>query len=356
MTETALAETANDALALIEKAKIEGCNLLLPSQRIEGLSEFHKPIIERVQLSSNPEEGDVYAHDNGSDGPKKKWRPTKQALMKLSVCAGVIWSVTESKRIDNGADRNYIAYRAVGGIRKADGQPVFFSADYDLDLEVVEEELRESYLQKNVRNKEKGWKLNDVEACVKRDLLQKRKNKLKLCEAGAMNRVLRMLLGIKQAYTTEELSKPFVIMRVVFRPDYNDKEVRARMIDASIKAMTGIYGGDAISQAPTPAAEPIDITPIDEEPPCPPDPEPTAEPEPPQAAEEPKAEEPPTADPGLDFSNMTAEDQGGVIERIAKRKGYDLESYLARSKKAAAKDLAPEKRAEMFAYLTKKAA
>lgn len=362
MTETALAVAPkNAASSAIEKAKDEGCNLLLPSQQIEGLSEFHQPIIERVQLSANPEDGDVYAHDNGADGLKKKWRPTKQALMKLSVCAGVIWAVDKSRRIDNGADRNYISYRAVGGVRKADGQPVFFSGDYDMDMEVIEEELRELYAGKakylkkgekpNQRDATEKEKAEYIDYCIRRDLLQKRKNKLKLCEAGAMERVLRMLLGIKQAYTTEELSKPFVIMRVVFRPDYNDKEVRARMIDASIKAMTGIYGGDAISQVPKPEAEPIDVTPIDDEngkDPCPPpaEPEPTAE-----AAPEPEKEEPPSIDPEVDFANMEASDQSGVIERMAKRKGYNLDDYLTRSKKTTAKELSPKARMEVFNYL-----
>lgn len=350
MKETALATTQNgSAMEEIERAQKEGCNLLLPSQQIVGLSEFHAPIVERVQLSINPDDGDVYAHDNvdlsnkdGSPNLRKKWRPTKQALMKLSVCAGVIWSVTESRRIDNGADRNYCAYRAVGGLRKADGQPVFFSADYDMDLEVVEEELREQYERKAEVAKAKGWKSVDIEACVRRDLLQKRKNKLKLCEAGAMNRVLRSLLGIKQAYTTVELQKPFVMVRIVFRPDFSDKEVRQRLIDAHIRAMTGVYGTEAIAQAPKPEAEPIDVTPVaDEEPP--PEPEPTTETQP-----------DPDENLFLDFENMDDADQGATLERLAKRKGWDLAGFLERSKKATARDLSEAKRIELFAFLSKK--
>lgn len=355
MTETALAVRDNAFDALIEAAKKEGCNILLPSQRIEGLSEFHQPIVERVQLSVNPDDGDVYAHDNAEAGQKKKWRPTKQALMRLSVCAGVIWSVSESRRIDNMADRNYCAYRAVGGVRKADGQPVFFSADYDMDMEVIEEELREQYIKKAALHKVKNWAPVDIEASVRRDLLQKRKNMLKLCEAGAMNRVLRSLLGIKQAYTTEELQKPFVMVRIVFRPDFSDKEVRARMLDASIKAMTGLYGGDAISQVPKPEAEPIDVTPIDDEngkDPCP-APEPEPEPElvsEPAPGPEPAADQNPL-DPAVDFANMDATDQGATLERMSKRKGYNLEDYLTRSKKATAKELSPKGRMEVFNYL-----
>ena len=232
----------------LEKYKAQGANILMPSIHIAGMSEFHSAVVETVQLSVNPEDGDVYPHD--TDG--KKFRPTKQALMKLSVCAGVIWSPTESRRVDNGADRNYIAYKVVGGIKKADGQPVFFSAEYDIDFEVIEEELRDLYEKKAIKMKDKTAKerAEYVDYCVRREILQKRKFKLRLCEAGAMNRVLRMLLGIKQAYTVAELQKPFVMARIVFRPDYNDKEVRRQLVDAHIKAMTGIYGPGSATAVP----------------------------------------------------------------------------------------------------------
>ena len=300
--------------ALIETAKKEGCNLLMPSTHIEGLSEFHAPVLERVLLSANPQDGDVYAHDNDAMGPKKKWRPTKQALMKLSVCAGVIWSVNESRRLDNGANRDYIAYRAVGGIKKADGQPVFFSADYDLDFEVMEEELHELYEKKAkadwMKDKTAAEKAEYVQFCIKRDMLQKRKFKLRLCEAGAMNRVLRMLLGIKQAYTTEELQKPFVMARIVFRPDFTNKEVRDKFIDASIKSMVGIYGPGAAAPSRTEKTEPIDVTPIPEDSPG-------------DGPEDGKQPDPdPNASLILDFDACSLEEKEKAVLRLADKKGY----------------------------------
>lgn len=320
----------------LETYKTQGANLLMPSTYIGELSEFHKPVIEKVLLNPDPEQGDVYAHDNADPGPKKKWRPTKQALMKLSVCAGVIWSPTESRRMDNQSERNYIAYKAVGGIRKADGQPVFFSAEYDLDFEIIEEELRESYEAKTkqdwAKKKTAQEKAEYVAYCVKRDLLQKRKNKLKLCEAGAMNRVLRMLLGIKQAYTTAELQKPFVTARIVFRPDFSDKEVRSKLIDAGIKAMTGIYGE---SVAPQSAAkvEAIDVTPKEDE-------------------KEAEQEEKNEMDSLLvDFQNADADCQQKVIVDLSTKKNYALADFLKRCKVKMAKDIPAEKRLELFKHL-----
>lgn len=333
--------------ALIEMAKKEGCNLLMPSTHIEGLSEFHAPVLERVLISANPQDGDVYAHDNDKDGPKKKWRPTKQALMKLSVCAGVIWSVNESRRLDNGANRDYIAYRAVGGIKKADGQPVFFSADYDLDFEVMEEELRELYEKKSKAKDSNGKLYHPTEEkqkeyadfCVRRDMLQKRKFKLRLCEAGAMNRVLRMLLGIKQAYTTDELSKPFVMARIVFRPDFTDKAVRDRFIDASIKAMTGVYGPGATAPSRMDKTEPIDVTPI---------PEDTPE----DGPEDGKQSDPdPNASLLADFDACTIEEKEAALLRYADKKAYSIVNFLANAGRKSLKEFTPGKLTELFKHI-----
>ena len=339
-------ELGKDISTALEKYKAAGANLLMPSTHIAGLSEFHQPVIETVLLSTDPNNGDVYQHDDAEGGPNKKWRPTKQALMKLSVCAGVIWSPTESKRIDNGADRNYIAYKAVGGIKKADGQPVFFSAEYDLDFEVLAEELRTLYegkakwLKKGKGNGERPAteveKEEYVEYCVNRDLLQKRKNKLKLCEAGAMNRVLRMLLGLKQTYTTKELSQPFVMARIVFRPDFTDAAVKKQFVDASIKAMTGIYGPAALDQEVR-KSDPIDITPLGKE----------DDDKPPENTNQPTAQESAI----IDFQNSDDKAQCLSLQGRADAVGYDLKDYLKRTQAANLLAFTAEQRVGLFKHL-----
>ena len=335
-----------EILKELEVAKTAGANLLMPSTQIAGLSEFHAPVIEKVVLSSDPKDGDVYPHSSEDDENKQKFRLTKQALMKLSVCAGIIWSVGETKRLDNRSDRNYCAFAAVGGIKKADGQPVFFRAEYDIDFEVVEEELRESYEAKAKKYKKDASakeKADYVEFCVKRDMLQKRKHKLKLAEAGAMNRVVREILGLKNAYTKAELAKPFVMVRIVFRPDYNDKEVKKQLIQAHIQSMTGIYGKQVMDGA-VQESEPIDITPInpekEDDPPDPPD---DNKPDPP----------PPTPEESqiLDFQNGDVHEQAKSLTILADRKGYDLPAFLQRSKIKIIPELTPGQRVNLFKSL-----
>jgi len=325
----------------LEVYKKQGANLLMPSTQFEGLSEFHAPVIERVMLSSNPSDGDVYPHSEEEDPAKQKFRLTKQALMKLSVCAGIVWSVTATRRVDDGSNRNYVCYQAVGGLKKADGTPIFLKAQYDMDFEVVEAELRALYETKTkskwMKDKTDKEKAEYIEFCVKRDMLQKRKHKLKLAESGAMNRVVREILGLKNTYTAAELAKPFVMARIVFRPDYSDRDVKAKIIDAHIKAMTGVYGDSAIANVnKETAAIEITHTPEDDDPP-----ENSNSPEPVDSLES----------SIVDFQNSDEFGQCKAITDLANRVGYDLNDFMKRAKAKNLTAFSPEKRTDLFRHL-----
>lgn len=295
----------------IEKAKKAGMNLLLPSTHIEGLSEFHHPVIDYVELSPEPKDGDVYFHSESG-----KFVPTKQGLMKLAVCAGIMWDPSETKRTDNRQDRDYVSYQAVGGVRKADGTPVWLKAEWDIDFEVLEEELKGQYEKSGKKAKKTGQALQDyVDYCVKRDLLYRRKHKIKLCEAGAMNRVVRALLGLKAGYTQAELKKPFVVARIVFRPDYSDPEIRKIMLQKSMESVTGIYGPVAPDTSASPQNEEstIDIEGV----------------VPPETPEGPDAgglddDFNSLSSKEMDFMDADKKVQIDILETLAKRKGYDL--------------------------------
>ena len=343
----------------LEKAKRENVNLLMPTIHMEGLSEFHAPVLESVTLSADPKDGDVYPHDEEKDPAKKKYRPTKQALMKLSVCGGVIWSVSGCKRVDDMSNRDYICYQAVGGIRKADGQPVFFKAVYDMDFEVIEADLREQYEKKakwlkkgegqDKRSATDEEKREYVEYCVKRDLLQKRRHALKLCEAGAMNRVIRELFSLKQAYSSAELAKPFMMARIIFRPDYSAPDVRKAMIDAHVKAMTGIYGDVTERTTEDQVACAIDVTPRKEEDDDQPGNGSAPQPPPDDQAQE---EKPPTTEAMLaDYMASERAEKERAVSAMAKKKGYDLNAWMGRAKLKAVAEIEPGKLLDLFKHL-----
>lgn len=291
----------------IEKAKKAGMNLLLPSTHIEGLSEFHSPVIDYVELSSEPADGDVYYHSES-----KKLVPSKQGLMKLAVCAGIMWDMSQTKRTDNRQSRDYVSYSAVGAVRKADGTLIPFPAEYDMDFEVIEEKLRDQYGKKGRSANKSGDELQGyIDYCVKRDILYKREHKLKICEAGAMNRVIRSLLGLKSGYTKQELKKPFVVARIVFRPDYSDPQIRNLMIQKSIESLTSVYGGGEQPMLTPPCTIPpeADLK--------------VEEIEPPKVEEKPEDRNELTSEEA-DFLASDRASKIDTLKKLAKRKGYDL--------------------------------
>lgn len=292
----------------IEKAKKAGMNMLLPSTHVEGLSKFHFPVIDYVQLSPEPRDGDVYFHKESG-----KFVPSKQGLMKLAVCAGISWHPTETRRVDNRQDRDYVSYVATGGVRKADGQMVWLKAEWDMDFEVIEDELRSQYEASGKKKKKTGTELqNYVDYCVKRDLLYRRKHKVKLCEAGAMNRVIRSLLGLRSGYTKPELQKPFVVARITFRPDYSDPQIRKAMIQKSIESITNVYGGSDNDEQIMPSLTsppieiPSDVIDVESE-----------------SAKE-RSEKPKQTHQKADFEASDKKGQIHTLETLAKRKGYDF--------------------------------
>lgn len=338
MEEAAKYETKNGGekaevftLAL-EKYRNEGANVLLPSTRIEGLSDWHEPVIDQVNLDPDPDQGDVYCQEksNKKDKPSK-YAITKQGLMKLSACAGIMWHPSECRRTDDRRDRDYVSFQAVGGVRKADGTAIYLKAEYDLDFDVIQDEIEEQYRKKQAgydKDQPDWWKKMSpdsqeayIQACIRRDLLQKRKHKMKMAESGAMTRVIRSLLGLKSTYTPKELQKPFVMARIVIKPDFNDKEVRAKMIEASIKSITSVYGGmTEFPRTELPHDEAIyELPPEDYT---------AAEPD-----DAPEPEEDPDGDIAESdrelFLTMDADDQLRLLKELAARKGYDLSDLKA---------------------------
>jgi hypothetical protein len=240
------AQTVEKELEVYKKQK---ANILGPTTSMEGLSEFHKVIVDSVMLSSNPADGDVYKHKDSYGDKPAQFILTGQALQRLAICAGVFWNPAETKA--TAQSQKYVAYNAVGCIRKTDGTPTCFQAEADIDIDVESDELRESFIKKRKDWDNKPWfKRMDATAqddyadsAFRKELNFKKKHKTKIAASSAKNRVIRVLLGIKKTYTQQELLKPFIMPRVVLQPDYSDPEVKKMMLTASIQAMTGIYGG-----------------------------------------------------------------------------------------------------------------
>lgn len=246
-------------------------NMLVPAQHLQQVSPWHAARTSVVLVNPDPNAGDVFKVGSRWNEQKRSSEDLyclgKPALMRIAAAAGIVWNWRESGPVV--IQRDYILYKAIGAVRLPDGswQPIV--AEKEIDLAVIEEELRDQYTKKadgplggDAANNFKGeWReITDgekkrkvfflaeeekpryVEANVRSNLIQWRKNKLMRAETGAMLRVIRAALGIKAQYTKEELQKPFVVPRIDFSPDYSDPAVRQALIEHGVRAMANLFG------------------------------------------------------------------------------------------------------------------
>lgn len=230
------------ARAELKKAAEAGENLLMPTDSLGNVPAMHKVSIERIKLSPDPDDKDVYPQG-------KRFALTKDGLLKLSSCAGVQWDYNFSGRTDPMNNPDYISYRVVGAVQRLDGSWLPLQGAYDLDFVVIEEQALEGKKESTKNWKSNGWdKFSPAQretACRKlahEDVLAIRRHKVARCETGAMLRAIRGLLNVKGTYSAAELQKPFVIARLVFQPDYADPIIKAQAVALAFKAMQGVFG------------------------------------------------------------------------------------------------------------------
>lgn len=318
----------------VDQERNNGAIIFLPSAIVP--ESFYRPVLERVWLTDD----DIYES-------QKKFRIRYEGLLKLANAAGIEWSPVDSGRTDNGSDKLYVSFRAVGLIRKADGKLYPTAASYDLDLELIKEELEEQYRQKAEKYKKTGQAREDyIEFGVKRDWIQKRKHKATLAESGAKARVIRSVLGLQSQYSNKKdiTDRPFVMVRFVL--DHQNPDIKQAMLSAARENMSAIYGGGSLPQALPKfesAASDVDIIDIPHSHPD--------EPAPQQQPESSLQPENPQDSRAVDFENSDTATQVKTLEAMAAQKKYDLAGFLSRGKKESAAQLSPEKRSDLFNYM-----
>ena len=318
-----------DMQDFLDDEKKKGATIIQPSD-LTPVS-YYRPVVECVVLDAD----DVYS-------AQKKFRVKFTGLTKLGNAAGVEWIPEETCRTDNRSDKMYVSFRAVGGIRKNDGRLYPMKAEYDLDLEIIEEETRDSYLNKRTDNYNKGKSDEEfakyVEYCTKRDVIQKRKRKLTLAESGAKARVLRSILGIKSQYDSanQVVGMPFFVVRFVL--DHHNPDIKQLFLKVAERSMCGLYGGDA------PVALPASTDIADVEDAIEADTTDAASDEFSHAAGIPTERE--------QFLTYDAATQGSILCQISKKVGYDVDHFCKQAGISGPDELSDKKRIEFYDFLT----
>lgn len=179
---------------------------------------------------------------------------SKHVLDQIAAAAGVSWDVSASGRLDDGSDPHYCHYRAVGRYRSFDGQLLTISGTVEMDLREGSPQVDEIRSKAEESSDEKRRREGGA-----RQIMEMRKFLLRHAESKAKNRAVRSL-GVRTAYTRDELQRPFAVARLQFTGRTEDpalKQVFGQALAASFlgstPALYGAGGRQGGSGSPAPA-------------------------------------------------------------------------------------------------------
>lgn len=275
----------NNALAEIQQ-KYAGCNLLMPVSTEVQLNPFYKITVMEVAMDTSEKSGDIFKV--GSVKVGKTYIDTfclaKPALMKLAAAAGIQFDPDHT--YGTRVDQNTYKAKAYGAMRMPDGTGKTHADEKVICLDDEEANYRIEFMDKSIKgitdkkaadaaaemfrgkwidskNKWnepcKAFVIDDAdrEKYIERSVLVNmtllRKTAAEKAMTGAINRVIRALIGLKGQYTKEELSRPFAIARATFSPDYNDPEVKRALLSQGMNSIGSLFGTASVVSAPTEA-------------------------------------------------------------------------------------------------------
>lgn len=237
---------AGNALMITQQYPAERYNLLVPMQTVAEIAEIHKPVMNVVQISTNPADKEIYLQEKGSqewtgrDGkhhPAKPdgWALTKKGLNKLMRAAGI--------KILGTRPVVPTTCQKCAEVNKGIGRPVNCGACPNKDVKF---EARISVPQLTGENIEivahKEIMVQDVtEGMTEAQRKEFLKFRSEMCETKAINRALRAAMHIKGTYTLQELQKPFVVAYLV--PNLDNEMVKQEAVRHFFSSAQELYGG-----------------------------------------------------------------------------------------------------------------
>ena len=235
-----------NALQITAQYPEERFNLLVPMQTVAEIAEIHKPVMNAVQISTDPADKEIYEQEKpheawtGRDGRHHPatpagWALTKKGLNKLMRAAGI--KILGTRPIIPSTCQK------CAEVNKSIGRPVNCGACGNKDVKF---EARISVPQLTGENIEivahKEIIVQDATDGMtdnqKKEFLKFRSE---MCETKAINRALRAAMHIKGTYTLEELKKPFVVAYLV--PNLDNPDVKAEAVRHFFSSAQELYGG-----------------------------------------------------------------------------------------------------------------
>ena len=241
-----LASRGGNALQITSQYPADRYNLLVPMQTVAEIAEIHKPVMNVVQISTNPADKEIYEQEKGSEAwtgcdgrqhPAKPagWALTKKGLNKLMRAAGI--KILGTRPVVPSTCQK------CAEVNKGIGRPVNCGACPNKDVKF---EARISVPQLTGESIEivahKEIIVQDVtDGMTENQRKEFLKFRSEMCETKAINRALRAAMHIKGTYTLEELRKPFVVAYLV--PNLDNEMVKQEAVRHGGTSAQELYGG-----------------------------------------------------------------------------------------------------------------
>jgi len=210
-------------------------NLLIPVQSIQEVNPIYRIVVNQVSISTNMADKEIYEEKNAEKvNNHPMYALTHKALTKLLTAAN--GQIVESARIRPKACEKCIEIVKATQIAPACGTcPCVANVAYRCTIKLPE--------------LSGGWRV--VQASREIDFSQLSNAKPGMiarmkefasehAESKAMSRAIRKGLSIKNAYTLDELRKPFIVAYPVL--DAKDNDVKKALIAGSLAASNLLYG------------------------------------------------------------------------------------------------------------------
>lgn len=188
------------------KAASEAFHLISPATMVGALPEGCAVALALVRVS--PDDPHLYRVGD-------KVALDKTHLAQLGNAAGA--SIVESRRTDDCSDPHYCAWTVRVRYRQLDGTWAYKQGS-------VEQDLREPFGAEYVDAVEKA---REKDRDPTKQLRELRRFITRHAESKALNRAYSAI-GIRRAYTSKELERPFCVARVVFTGQSDDPQARAQ--------------------------------------------------------------------------------------------------------------------------------
>lgn len=223
-----------------------GAHVLISQAKIAQISPMFQVRLERVDLSPNPDDRDIFQLPGTYNDPK--YGLSARGLYKLARAAGIQLAGADIKT----ATQSYVLAQAKVKKRNESGEWIWAEGSYELDLEIVEEDLYADYAakferaQKNPRGKGADYAPKSDEECrqkARTGAMKIRRYKVQRAETGAYCRAIRAMLGISGEFRQEDFKKPFIVAAVHFAPDMTDPAMRELVGNAAALSIARGWGG-----------------------------------------------------------------------------------------------------------------